>query len=57
MDTFYGKKWAISYEADLAGNAFLGGNDVALMAIPEPASLALLALAGLLALRRRARNA
>jgi len=55
VDTFYGKKWAISYSADLAGNAFLGGNDVALMAIPEPASAVVLGLTGLLALRRRAR--
>ncbi len=49
-----GQQFEISYTADSAGGSFAGGNDVALRAIPEPAS-GLLALAGgtLLGLRRR----
>ena len=40
--TFGGQEFAISYSASFAGNAMTGGNDVALMAIPEPQTMALL---------------
>jgi FlaG/FlaF family flagellin (archaellin) len=36
-----------------AGSSITGGNDIAIMVIPEPASLTLLAVAGLAVLRRR----
>lgn len=49
-----GQQFVISYTADSAGKTFLGGNDVALMAIPEPSSL-LMGAAGLLILAVRAR--
>lgn len=49
--------WQITYEADFAGGAFTGGNDVALLAVvPEPATWMLVTVAGLLVLingRRR----
>ena len=53
-----GEGWFISYEADYnggTGSAFTGGNDVALYAIPEPGTWALLAfsLATIIVLRRR----
>ena len=42
-----GQLFAISYQADATANgglgSFTGGNDVALMAIPEPNALAMLA--------------
>jgi len=42
-----GQEFAISYTADFSGNlgagSFTGGNDIALMAVPEPNSLAMLA--------------
>ena len=50
--TFNGFDWRISYSADSTGNTFTGGNDVALMAVPEP-SAALLGGLGLLVLLRR----
>jgi uncharacterized protein (TIGR03382 family) len=46
--------WSISYNADFDSNSFEGGNDIALMAIPEP-SVALLGAFGVLALFRRRR--
>ena len=52
---FSGYDWQISYTADSTGGTFLGGNDVALMAIPEPRA-ALLGSLGLLALLRRRRS-
>ncbi len=55
VGSFLGKDWNITYNADFATLALDGGNDVALYAIPEPATAAALGLAGLLALRRRAR--
>ena len=53
-----GYQWKISYTADYAGSntgTFTGGNDIALLAIPEPSALALLGLSvlGLAARRRR----
>ncbi len=42
----------ITYFADVDGNSFIGGNDLALMAVPEPASICLaLSAAALLAAR------
>jgi hypothetical protein len=38
-----GQLFAISYGANAGAGTFTGGNDVALMAIPEPNSLAMLA--------------
>jgi autotransporter-associated beta strand protein len=53
-----GERWFISYEANYnggTGSTFMGGNDVALYAIPEPGTWALLAfsLATIIVLRRR----
>jgi hypothetical protein len=53
-----GERWFISYEADYnggTGSTFTGGNDVALYAIPEPGTWALLALTltTVIVLRRR----
>jgi autotransporter-associated beta strand protein len=49
-----GFDWRISYSADSVGNSFTGGNDIALMAVPEPGA-ALLGGLGMLALLRRRR--
>jgi autotransporter-associated beta strand protein len=51
-----GFDWRISYLADSVGSTFTGGNDIALMAIPEPNAAALLGGFGLFALLRRRRN-
>ena len=40
--TLAGNRWFISYAADFIGGTFTGGNDVALYAIPEPATWAML---------------
>ena len=51
-----GFDWQISYNANgdsLGSQSFLGGNDIALMAIPEPGSTLLVVLAALFVLRRR----
>jgi autotransporter-associated beta strand protein len=53
--TFGGFDWIISYEANQTGSAFLGGNDVALRAIPEPSAALLGGLSALPLLRRRRR--
>ena len=51
-----GFDWQISYLADSGGSpTFTGGNDIALMAVPEPNVAALLGGLGLLALLRRRR--
>jgi len=49
------QQFKISYTADLTGNTFLGGNDLALQAVPEPSTWALLAftLTTAMVLRRR----
>jgi autotransporter-associated beta strand protein len=51
-----GQKWSIHYNADSTTSSFTGGNDVALMAIPEPRA-ALLGGLGMLMLLRRRRSA
>jgi len=45
--------YEITYLADYAGSSFTGGNDVALMAVPEPGPALLGGLGMLLLLRRR----
>jgi fibronectin-binding autotransporter adhesin len=50
-----GKDYQISYFADSASNSFAGGNDVALMAIPEPTAAVLMGMAGLALLGYRRR--
>jgi len=54
--TLHGSSWLISYEGNIGTNAFLGGNDVVIQAIPEPSTTLLVGLglaAGLFGLRRR----
>jgi autotransporter-associated beta strand protein len=53
--TFGGFDWIISYEANSTSSSFLGGNDVALRAIPEPSAALLGGLSALALLRRRRR--
>ena len=53
--TYGGFDWKISYTADSTGNTFTGGNDIALMAVPEPNVAALLGGLGMLCLLRRRR--
>ena len=53
--TYGGFDWQISYLADSTGNTFTGGNDIALMAVPEPNIAALIGGFGVLALLRRRR--
>jgi autotransporter-associated beta strand protein len=52
---FGGFDWIISYEANSTSSSFLGGNDVALRAIPEPSAALLGGLSALALLRRRRR--
>lgn len=52
VGVYGGMPWMITYQA-ITDTALTGGNDIALVAIPEPASGLLLALAGLGLLRRR----
>jgi len=56
-----GQEFAISYHASFSGNSFTGGNDVAIMAIPEPNSVAMLGASiglslGLQRFRRRRKS-
>jgi hypothetical protein len=53
--TYGGFDWQISYFADSTGNTFMGGNDIALVAIPEPNTSVLIGGLGVLALLRRRR--
>lgn len=58
LSTFFvgDTEWQISYLANYAGSSsgtFLGGNDIALMAIPEPSAALLGGLGALMLLRRR----
>ncbi|MGB7326185.1 MAG: PEP-CTERM sorting domain-containing protein [Rubripirellula sp.] len=57
--TYGGIDWQISYFGDSVGNAFTGGNDIALLAVtavPEPSSLAVIGLSSLCLLIRRKRR-
>lgn len=47
------QSWKITYQADVGGASFIGGNDIALQVVPEPAALTLLGLGGILFIRRR----
>jgi fibronectin-binding autotransporter adhesin len=51
-----GSSFQISYFGDSASNSFTGGNDVVLMAVPEPTVAALLGGLGALGLLRRRRD-
>lgn len=53
--TFSGFDWQITYFANSTSNSFTGGNDIALMAIPEPNAALLVGGLGILALLRRRR--
>ena len=55
VTSYGGFDWQISYIADSTGNSFTGGNDIALMAIPEPSAALLGGLGIMLALLRRRR--
>ncbi|MCU0779029.1 MAG: hypothetical protein MUF86_15370, partial [Akkermansiaceae bacterium] len=50
---FGGQDFQISYFGDYGTNSFTGGNDVVLMAVPEPGAALLGGLGTLLLLRRR----
>jgi fibronectin-binding autotransporter adhesin len=50
-----GQDFKISYFANSTGNTFSGGNDVALMAVPEPTASLLVGLGGIALLGRRRR--
>jgi autotransporter-associated beta strand protein len=55
-----GYQWRISYTANYAGSntgTFTGGNDIALMAIPEPSALVFLGLSTFCIVSRRRRKA
>jgi autotransporter-associated beta strand protein len=55
VGSFGGFDWVISYQADYDNGSFFNGNDVALMAIPEPSAALLGGLSALALLRRRRR--
>ena len=55
-----GYQWRISYTANYAGSntgTFTGGNDIALMAIPEPSALVFFGLSTFCIVSRRRRKA
>ena len=51
--TFDGQQFAISYLGDYGTTSFTGGNDVVLMAVPEPTAALLGGIGVLFLLRRR----
>jgi hypothetical protein len=56
VSSYGGLDWQISYTANNTGpgtGTFLGGNDIVLMAVPEPSAALLGALGALLLFRRR----
>ena len=48
--------WQISYTADSVNNTFTGGNDIAVMAIPEPSSCTVAGIGLAMLLGRRSRS-
>jgi len=40
--TYNGQQFLLTYTANFEGNSFTGGNDVALLAVPEPSTWAML---------------
>ena len=48
--------WQISYTADSVTNSFTGGNDIAIMAIPEPSSCTVAGIGLAMLLGRRSRS-
>ncbi len=42
--TFNSMTWKLTYAANYEGNSFTGGNDLAIMAVPEPGTWSLLAI-------------
>ena len=48
--------WQISYTADSVNNTFTGGNDIAIMAIPEPSSCTVAGIGLAMLLGRRSRS-
>ena len=55
VTNYDGLDWVISYNADSTGSTFTGGNDIALMAVPEPSISVLFGSLGVLAILRRRR--
>ncbi len=53
VGSYNGWKWAITYDADATLGLLDNGNDIALYAVPEPASAAVLGLMAAVLLRRR----
>ena len=56
LTTIDGQLFALFYDADLGSQSLSGGNDLLLMAIPEPSRALLLVLAGLGLIARRRRS-
>jgi autotransporter-associated beta strand protein len=56
VTTYGGFDWLINYTADSTTNSATGGNDIALLAVPEPNAAMLVGGLGMLALLRRRRN-
>jgi fibronectin-binding autotransporter adhesin len=48
------QSWAITYTADMGTSSFTGGNDLALMVVPEPSTWILIVLGGIFCLLWRA---
>lgn len=53
--TFDSLTWKLTYAANYEGGSFTGGNDLAIMAVPEPGTWGLMALGGMVAIWRRRR--
>jgi fibronectin-binding autotransporter adhesin len=53
VTTHGGFDWQISYIGNSGGNTFIGGNDIVLMAVPEPRAALLGGIGMLMLLRRR----
>lgn len=55
--TWNAQQWRITYQANFDSSSFTGGNDLALMVVPEPGSLALLAAGTAFLVARRGKRA